>query len=531
MAEAEYVGGYVCMVAEDGYMYVAEQDDLSTFDKVCYLNDMNIVGMAMNYADGKTYVMTQADGTSDCYQMTISTMDLITGEFTALYDVEVINPYAHNKTRTRLYGLAIDDSGNFYTVNYGTGTQSFLYTWTNAQAAEGKITALYPINNAKNGGTGFYGNYSSLAWDHDKDILYMAAITSMSSSSSNMLCTLDTATGKGTKTSDTDGGYGGEAYKSQLRLGLTGLYIVPGSSPSVSKSDTPYAVELDQTELNLLTGATLQIHADIYPWSMEDKSPTWTTSDPNVAIVDEDGNVTTVGAGTAVITATTNATPAVSDSCTVNVTVLEDVKLSGLIYDVDSSTYWSEFVSDELPSWTAVSAKASFYIAGTLKGEKIYVHDGGQQYSLLRQKLGETGLNLSGVSAVTGGVYASMEYDEASGYLMLSTYTEGDIAVTNGLVTVDYDADLLALESIVINGTYTAKVNFGYVSLTGIAADETLTTLTFSVKEAKDSVITVVHRQENNEQGTTQVVPVELKHENTDPLCRGARLYHRRLHR
>ena len=542
--EAEYVGGYVYMVADDGNLYVAEQEDMGYYEKVCYVGDKEIVGMAMNHADGKMYVMTVGEGDYNFYQMTISTMDLVTGEFTSLYDVEVVNPDSPYKYTTRLHGLAIDDAGNFYTVNYDFyGTQSYLYSWTNEMAVDGKISNLSPVGDAA---TGFQGNAASLAWDHDEDILYMATINDEYSSTSNMLITLDTETGVGAKASQYDGGYGSDAYASLLYFSLSGLYIVPSSGPEVNRSNEPYNVILDQTELDLLTGANFTLHADVYPWTMDDKSLSWSTSDPNVAIVDGSGNVTTVGAGTATITATTNATPAVSASCTLNVSVLEDVKLTGLVYDVDGSPYWSDFVTDELPNWTIASGKDNAYIAGALMGDQVYLHDGssiyavdadtfevtqygkiasqwqwsdaapayeredgsfgmlvgladggqalamidpaagtgmqaplpyqfeddpaavialkeegiynyygtvypanyyyvitdggvlyectvlsinhGDGYSPQCAKIGETGLNLSGVSTVTGGVYASMLYDTASGYLLLSAYTEGETA-------------------------------------------------------------------------------------------------------
>ena len=68
-----------------------------------------------------------------------------------------------------------------------------------------------------------------------------------------------------------------------------------------------------------------------------------------------------------------------------------------------------------------------------------------------------------------------------------------DVAATNGLTTVSYDTSRLALESAVVNGDYTAKLEkdgkltFGYVSLTEIPAEGTIATLTFKVLEAVES--------------------------------------------
>ena len=42
------------------------------------------------------------------------------------------------------------------------------------------------------------------------------------------------------------------------------------------------------------------------------------------------------------------------------------------------------------------------------------------EYRISYEKLGSVGLNLTGVSTVTGGMYASMTYDPDTGYLLLS---------------------------------------------------------------------------------------------------------------
>ena len=539
---AEYVDGYVFMAADDGNLYAAPQDELSSYKKVGSCDGREIVGMAFNYADGKLYTLSRGNGDASAYAMTISSVDTVSGAFQDLYDVVVVNAYEEtNKTRTRLSGLAIDDDGNFYSVNYGNSSNSFLYTWKNSDAQDGKIADLHPINDTQSGATGFYGNYSTLAWDHDQDVLYMAAISSLSGSSNNILVTLDTTTGKGTKVTDYDGGHGA-ACAAQLRMALSGLYIVPSANKNIGSTTSPTKIVLNRTEASMLKGATISLSAEVYPWVLDDTSVTWKSSDDTVATVDAYGNVSSVGVGTAVITATTNATPAISADCTITVSKLDDVKLNGLIYGPDSETYWSTFHTDTLPEWTADSDKSGAYIAGALMDSMLYVHDGsalygvdadtfeitsfgsiasswtwsdaapapatadglfgriaglcnsgtyfelvnpaegslsyfslasyfssdpmavlayagtdtylgypaeffymmtesgvlynivvytasnGNSYSIARQKLGETGLNLSGVSSVTGGQYASMLYDAQTGYLLIARYLDGDTA-------------------------------------------------------------------------------------------------------
>ncbi|MBE6946550.1 MAG: hypothetical protein E7459_10780, partial [Ruminococcaceae bacterium] len=97
-----------------------------------------------------------------------------------------------------------------------------------------------------------------------------------------------------------------------------------------------------------------------------------------------------------------------------------------------------------------------------------------------------------------------------------------DEAANNGVTTVKYDADLLALTDIELTGDYTAKVTgegvvtFGFVSMNGVAKDSTIATLTFDVLKVEDSVITVEHKQIGNAAGSTETIPVEFEHENTE---------------
>ena len=97
-----------------------------------------------------------------------------------------------------------------------------------------------------------------------------------------------------------------------------------------------------------------------------------------------------------------------------------------------------------------------------------------------------------------------------------------DVAATNGLTTVTYDATKLILESAVVNGDYSAKLEedgkltFGYVYLTEIPAEGTIATLTFQVLEAVESTVTVEHRQVNNTAGSTEDLQIEFEHANTE---------------
>lgn len=81
-------------------------------------------------------------------------------------------------------------------------------------------------------------------------------------------------------------------------------------------------IKLDRSELNLETGKTDTLTATIVGGSLADQTVTWTSSDNEVATV-ENGTVTAVSVGTAIITAT--AADGKTVSCTVSVTAADAI--------------------------------------------------------------------------------------------------------------------------------------------------------------------------------------------------------------
>ena len=78
-------------------------------------------------------------------------------------------------------------------------------------------------------------------------------------------------------------------------------------------------VSLSPTSLDLYVGSSAALTAQVHPFNAEDQTVTWASSDEKVAVVDDRGMVTAVGAGQAVVTATT-ADGGYTASCTVVVT-------------------------------------------------------------------------------------------------------------------------------------------------------------------------------------------------------------------
>lgn len=91
------------------------------------------------------------------------------------------------------------------------------------------------------------------------------------------------------------------------------------------------SIELNKTELKLEEGATETLTATVKPDNATDKTVTWSSSDANIATVDDAGKVTAIKAGTATITAQAGEKTA---KCTV--TVYKEIPATSV--DISKST-------------------------------------------------------------------------------------------------------------------------------------------------------------------------------------------------
>ena len=127
---------------------------------------------------------------------------------------------------------------------------------------------------------------------------------------------------------------------SKLNNTVTGLYIVPPAAGASQPQVNATGVELDRTVVRSITNSSFLLSAEVYPWMLEDKSVTWSSSNESVATV-SDGLVTTRNVGTATITVTTNAEPRLTATCELTVESLDTVNLSALVYDDNDAYYKS----------------------------------------------------------------------------------------------------------------------------------------------------------------------------------------------
>ena len=145
-----------------------------------------------------------------------------------------------------------------------------------------------------------------------------------------------------------------------------------------------HAITLNDEAIDILKNEVYGLSYILEPWGIEE-NVTWTSSDESVATVDENGFVTGVAPGNAVITATSTVTlsdgtttHSVSDTCDVTVSVIATT-LIGALQDAEGTPLAFTWDLENDPTWTAAGEISKNITAATydwLADEKyIYLQD------------------------------------------------------------------------------------------------------------------------------------------------------------
>ncbi len=180
------------------------------------------------------------------------------------------------------------------------------------------------------------------------------------------------------------------------------------------------SVSLNKNELSLTKGSSETLTATVLPEDSSNKNIIWTSSNENIATVDDSGKVTAIGSGTAVITVTTE-----DGGKTAECLVTVEVRASGVEIDkteltlekgtegILTATVYPEDSSNRKVSWT--SSDESIVIVGN--NGKVYAfnagtaiitvttEDGGFKVECevtVRVSVSSVSLNKESVSLITG---------------------------------------------------------------------------------------------------------------------------------
>ena len=319
-AGAAYVGGYLFTVSgtetSAKYISVSDMDLIGSPARLSgYRQGNDIPGdLAYSETDETLYYIhfIKADGSPESTDMTVlSEVDMTTGSVKEVGTIKGLSEAA--------LSLTCDTEGNFYTVEMTTGK---LFTFKRADVEAGSDVVLV-------GETGWKGNMAnnngapSIAWNKADGMIYQTNHFNDDASQTALL-KIDPKTAETTKVCD-------------IPANTTALVIPDDSTlPAVLMPDAVKEVKLSKTAFSMIKGTTEQLTAQVNPWSVADKSVTWSSSDPSIATVDENGLVTAIADGEVTITAASTVKPDVTAVCDVEVFTI-NMTVKGLLQDTEGN--------------------------------------------------------------------------------------------------------------------------------------------------------------------------------------------------
>ncbi len=355
---AEYVNGFVYAQTEDGKLYGFKYEDMlkntMTLEDV-FITQLDFVyqDLAYNYVDGKLYGMLTYED-EDGYPTTEINSINLKGQY---YDENLwmdVAPYQEDYALGHggLYGLAmaIDGEGTAYVL--GNAVES---TWDdndNRVLIADETASLWSVATEyddwagswmlgwqleKLGNVGMTMDYlQSMTWDHNANKLYWARFAPVGLFTEQELIEIDPAN----VSYDDMGNALVSAAKVGTLSGETCALFAPLSAETAAKEPYTNVPVMDVNEiatpilrnetLTMSLGSIKTLVYDIDPWFSKVKDMVWSSDNEAVATVDQNGQVTAVSEGSAVITIMNAADETKFDTCTIEVTALS-LKFEGIV--------------------------------------------------------------------------------------------------------------------------------------------------------------------------------------------------------
>ncbi|MBR5293723.1 MAG: S8 family serine peptidase, partial [Oscillospiraceae bacterium] len=331
---------HMVLAADDaGNVYVMPEKDLTDVTLIANCGTV-LLDMAYNPADDTIYAVNEYGN--------LVTVDRLTAEVEVIGEIGVL-------TNT----LACDANGTFYCNGYGSGA---VYSFTlDTLDAPTQLIANVGITSQYIQAMEIDPNNGKLMWTS----YYMRSLMGYTFGYS-YLYEIDVNAGTYTRYKD--------LYDELAAL------IIPSKTEGESwtaPTDVITGIKMSAETASVLKGSTVALNAAVLPWTVIDRTVTWTSSDEAVATVDENGVVTGIAAGTAVITATSNLDASFSATCEVTVSALE-ITINGTLQDADGNPMLYSWNMAETDTWVGGTALETSMTSATYNtaSDKYYIMDG-----------------------------------------------------------------------------------------------------------------------------------------------------------
>ena len=290
-----------------------------------------------------------------------------------------------------------------------------------------------------------------------------------------------------------------------LALGQTTVTITAKSGVSTSITvnvvATPAAsITLNKTEATLKSTETLGLEVTVGPATTTDKTVTWSTSDATIATVDENGVVTAISVGKAIITATT----ANGLTATCEITVAE-TPASGVVIDKEALGITGDNlemrVGDTKTINVTVEPATTTNKAVTFASSNASVATVDTDGSVTALALGQTTITITAKSGVGTSITVNVVATPAASITLNKTEATLKATETLGLEatvgpetttdkTVTWSTSDASIATVDKNGIVTA-ISVGKVTITATTANGLTATCEITVAETPASGVVI----------------------------------------
>ena len=380
LTAAEQVGGYILAVDANNKLVVIQP---GYWDERTEITDLSVGIRDLAY-DASTQTLYGL--TSDTRPQLV-TIDMISGQ------LEYVNADNNLASAT---AITCDDQGTLYGI-YGPSYGSQPAELRTIDTASGVWGETLMGGEGSDMPGSYYGQ--SMTW---KDgTIYWAQYNVPNFGSYGQLYALSQDE-SGTWTMDNCGAMAGNAE-------VVGLLFLDTNQLEWPDTDLQ-ALKVSPNEVALLEGNSATLAVTPAPWYC-DTQLTWTTSDANVAVVNE-GTVTATGVGTATITVTDTLT-GVTGTATINV-VAPDSQINGFVIasmgDDGLASQWTTFnASNPADYQTLNETQALDYMCAEYVGGTLYAVDFDGNLCTMDKRSGE--ITVIGDTGMAPYGYQSLAFD------------------------------------------------------------------------------------------------------------------------
>ncbi|MBR3352611.1 MAG: Ig-like domain-containing protein, partial [Erysipelotrichaceae bacterium] len=201
------------------------------------------------------------------------------------------------------------------------------------------------------------------------------------------------------------------------------------------------SISLDKTSVSLKSDESIKLNATVLPENASNKTLLWSSSNENVAIVNQDGKVAAVAAGTAVITVETTEGNPVSALCQVTVTPAEHIVDESLEYTTITYAYAFNFDRERYDHTGHASSAEKENTKLAIKNQyfRLAVQAAMDLFECSQPSPNRTSFNPYDVDVLTDGrIYGEIVRDEYVDYL--SPYIDESVNLKDGYNGL-YDPD------------------------------------------------------------------------------------------